>query len=92
MAGFDTVRFHVHRYKKSGMFLGALFWPLIQIVVGIGNLRKRARSAWWEENRAAFRAVNRFKMLAGRTTILDAVSRATPAARPPTHSGRAPSR
>lgn len=75
MAGFDTVRFHVDRYKKSGMFLGALFWPLIQIVVGIGNLRKRARSAWWQENREAFRAVNSFKMLAGRTTILDAIKR-----------------
>jgi hypothetical protein len=39
----------------------------------VGNLRKRARSPWWEENREAFGAVNSFRMLAGRTTILDAV-------------------
>ncbi len=72
-AGFESVRFHTDRYKKSGMFWGAIFWPLIQAVVAVGNATKRARSAYWKENREAFGAINSFKMLAGRTTILDAV-------------------
>ena len=73
LAGFESVRFHTDRYKKSGMFWGTLFWPFIRAVVGIGNATKRSRSPWWEENREAFAAVNSFKLLAGRTTILDAV-------------------
>lgn len=72
LAGLASVRFHTDRYKKSGMFWGALFWPFIKVAVGLSNLRKRARSPWWKENREAFGAVNSFQMLAGRTTILDA--------------------
>ncbi len=73
LAGFETVRFHTDRYKKSGTILSVLFWPVIQLVVAINNVKKRARSPWWRENREGFAAVNSFRMLAGRTTIVDAV-------------------
>lgn len=73
LADLDSVHFHTDRYKKSGMFLGAIFWPFIKLAVAISNATRRSRSQWWEENREAFAAVNSFKLLAGRTTILDAV-------------------
>ncbi len=67
-AGLESVRFHTDRYKKSGMFWGAIFWPLIRLVVAVGNATKRARSPYWEENREAFGAIYSCKILAGRTT------------------------
>jgi hypothetical protein len=73
LAGFDTVRFHTDRHKKSGVFWGAMFWPVIQLVVALNNLFKRSRASYWQENREGFAAVNSFKLLAGRTTIVDAV-------------------
>jgi len=72
LAGFGTVRFHIDRYKRSGVFWAALFWPFIAVAVLIGNA-KRSRSPAWAENREAFAAVNGFKLLSGRTTIMDAV-------------------
>jgi 2-polyprenyl-3-methyl-5-hydroxy-6-metoxy-1,4-benzoquinol methylase len=73
LAGFETVRFHIDRFKKSGVFWGALFWPVIALCVGLSNALKRSRHAAWSENREAFAAVNGFKLLSGRTTIMDAV-------------------
>lgn len=71
LAGFREARFHVDRSKRSAAVAAPFVWAAAR--VGDAVLQgKRRKLPYLEENRPALEAMNSWRILVGRTVIVDA--------------------
>ena len=72
LAGFSEIRFHIDRVKKSAVVLSPLFFVASKLVSYVMNVRRR-RQPYWNENKSAVAAMNRWSTFVGRTIIIEAI-------------------
>ena len=74
-AGFRECRFHIDRVKRSSLILAPFIYAAQWMLSPYLNRRRRQKkgSDAFDENLPALEAMNSFRILTGRTVIVEAI-------------------